>query len=405
MKKKLLKLISTLSLVLIMAFSPLFGQALYAKSTGETLQLMTRTVKVDDSVVDFESVFNSYEDAKLETEGSLTTFEGKQTIKFSDLEELDEETLSELEGEELKLQYRYSFDYVTDIVTITVISLETSETGEVVENVVDVIDGKAFVNAEGNIDAELDFDGETILLSELQESGVFDNCGWFKKLCKKVTKAVKKAVSTTVGKVVVAATAVTAVAVGVIGAVVAAPAVAVIAVGAAVGAAGMVAATAISSKKTDGSVDWESVAYSAGVGCVAGAILSGAAYGVTKAIINTAKTASTANTANTLTDAQKSALDKVDNVVNNNLKDTDFSGTLRDLNNDPVPNGNGGFFNHKEEMQNSYKALQKAKNSIEGSLKNPNLSSVDRKLLEDGLAKAVKYIQKIEDLFRPFGGI
>ncbi len=288
MKKKLLKLISTISLVLVMALSPLFSQGLFAKSTSESLQLMTRTVKVDDASIDFESVFNSYEDAKLETKGTVTTFEGKRTLKLSDLEGIEEEDLSELEVEELNLQYRYSFDYVTDMVTITVISLETNETGEVVENVVDVIEGKAFINEQGNIDAELDFDGDTILLSELQNLGVIDNCGWFKKLCKKVTTAVKKAVSTTVGKVVVAATAVTAVAVGVIGAVVAAPAVAVIAVGATVGAVGMAAATAISSKKTDGSVDWESVAYSAGVGCVAGAILSGAAYGVTKAVLNSA---------------------------------------------------------------------------------------------------------------------
>lgn len=62
-------------------------------------------------------------------------------------------------------------------------------------------------------------------------------------------------------------------------------------------------------------------------------------------------------------------MEKLNNVVDNNLKETDFSGTLRDLKNNPVPNGNGGYFNHKEEMQNSYKALQKAKTSLEGSLK------------------------------------
>ena len=38
-------------------------------------------------------------------------------------------------------------------------------------------------------------------------------------------------------------------------------------------------------------------------------------------------------------------------------------------------------------------------------LKNPNLSSTDRALLQEGLDKAIYYIQKIEELFRPFGGI
>ena len=42
---------------------------------------------------------------------------------------------------------------------------------------------------------------------------------------------------------------------------------------------------------------------------------------------------------------------------------------------------------------------------LEGSLKNPNLSSADRALLEKGLKKTVYYINKIKDLFGPFGGI
>ena len=288
MKKKLLKLISTISLVLVMAFSPLLGQGLYSKATSESLQLMTRTVKVDDSVIDFESVFNSYEDAKLETDGSLTTFEGKQTIKFSDLEELEEEELAQLEVEELKLQYRYTFDYVTDKVTITVISLETNEIGEVVENVVDTIEGTAFINDQGNIDAELDFDGETILLSELQESGVIDNCGWFKKLCKKVTKAVKKVTKTVVGVVGTVATVVVPAAIGVVCAATGVGLVATIAIGAVAGAAIAAGTAAASTAQQDGKVDWETVGICAGVGGVVGAVVSGAAYGVTKAAMKIA---------------------------------------------------------------------------------------------------------------------
>lgn len=40
------------------------------------------------------------------------------------------------------------------------------------------------------------------------------------------------------------------------------------------------------------------------------------------------------------------------------MKLSDFSGTLRDLQGNPVPNGNGGYFNHLGEMRDSYKALQ-----------------------------------------------
>ena len=108
---------------------------------------------------------------------------------------------------------------------------------------------------------------------------------------------------------------------------------------------------------------------------------------------------------NTLTNAQKSRLNLLENTVNDHLKEKDFSGTLRDLKGDPVPNGKGGYFDHLDEMKNSYQSLQKVKKALEGSLKNPNLSDVDRKLLKEGLDKALSYIQRIDELFKPYGGI
>ena len=108
---------------------------------------------------------------------------------------------------------------------------------------------------------------------------------------------------------------------------------------------------------------------------------------------------------NTLTDAQKSRLNALENTINDHLTDGDFSGTLRDLQGDPVPNGRGGYFDHLGEMQDSYKSLRKIKKALEGSLKNPNLSDVDRALLQEGLNKANSYINKIEELFDPYGGI
>ena len=56
-------------------------------------------------------------------------------------------------------------------------------------------------------------------------------------------------------------------------------------------------------------------------------------------------------------------------------------------------------------MQDSYKSLRKIKKALEGSLKNPNLSDVDRALLQEGLNKANSYINKIEELFDPYVGI
>ncbi|MCM1097620.1 MAG: polymorphic toxin type 28 domain-containing protein [Ruminococcus flavefaciens] len=108
---------------------------------------------------------------------------------------------------------------------------------------------------------------------------------------------------------------------------------------------------------------------------------------------------------NTLTDAQKSRLNALNNTIEHNLKDSDFSGTLRDLQGNPVPNPQGGFYDHLTEMRQSYTSLVKIKRGLEGSLSNPNLSGIDRTILQEALDTAIAYIQKIEQLFEPFGGI
>ena len=109
--------------------------------------------------------------------------------------------------------------------------------------------------------------------------------------------------------------------------------------------------------------------------------------------------------ANTLTDAQKSRLNALDNIIEHNLKETDFSGTLRDLQGNPVINPQGGYYDHLTEMKQSYTALNKIKRGLEGSLQNPNLASIDRKILQIGLDKANFYIHRIQELFKSFGGI
>ena len=108
---------------------------------------------------------------------------------------------------------------------------------------------------------------------------------------------------------------------------------------------------------------------------------------------------------NTLTDAQKSRLNALENTINDHLTEGDFSGTLRDLQGNPVPNGRGGYFDHLGEMRDSYKSLQKIKRALEGSLKNPNLSDIDKRLLQEGLDKANLYITRIDSMAAPYGGI
>ncbi|MGG4095923.1 WXG100 family type VII secretion target [Paenibacillus lautus] len=106
-----------------------------------------------------------------------------------------------------------------------------------------------------------------------------------------------------------------------------------------------------------------------------------------------------------LSRAQKRNLETLDNIVDKHLTEMDFSGTLRDLQGNPVPKKDGGYWNHLQEMQDSYKGLSKIKRGLEGSLQNPTLSDTTRKTLQDALDKANLNLKKIEDLFEPFGGL
>lgn len=106
-----------------------------------------------------------------------------------------------------------------------------------------------------------------------------------------------------------------------------------------------------------------------------------------------------------LTPAQRSSINKVDNIIKNNLTEGDFSGTLADLQGKPIPKPGGGYWDHLTEMKQSYKGLSSAKKSIEGSLKNPNLTPQVKTFLKNKLSEINSWMGQIEDLFKSYGGI
>ncbi|MGL6219262.1 MAG: hypothetical protein ACRC36_14590, partial [Lacrimispora sphenoides] len=106
-----------------------------------------------------------------------------------------------------------------------------------------------------------------------------------------------------------------------------------------------------------------------------------------------------------LTRAQSRNINTLKNIIENNLTDGDFSGTLADLQGNPILKPGGGFWDHLTEMKQSYTGLQSVKSGLEGSLQNPNLAIEVRAALQGNLDKANFYINKIQELFAPFGGI
>ncbi|EAE3589927.1 transposase [Listeria monocytogenes] len=108
-----------------------------------------------------------------------------------------------------------------------------------------------------------------------------------------------------------------------------------------------------------------------------------------------------------LTPAQKKSIKRIDNNIQDHLTDGDFSGTKRDLEGNPVPKKGqpGKYWNHLDEMLNTYQSLNNSTRSIENSLTNPNLDKKVRVYLESKLKEANLQINKIEDLFDDYGGI
>lgn len=250
-----------------------------SKQISQTANV-TRTIEVNQNEIDFQASFEQFENAVLEANEKVTTFEGTKKFNLLDFCEID--LVSELDADttaEIEVKYHYNYDAEANVITLTATLID--EDGNVI---IDSMSGVPFVDENGNLDCVFDCDGDYILLSELQDAGMIENCGWFKKLCKKVSSAVKKVCNTTIGKVGAVLTVAVPAVIGVVCAVAAAPVVATVAVGALVGAGIAAGTAAISTHQQDGKVDWETVGICAGVGTAVGAVSAYAAYKMTSAI-------------------------------------------------------------------------------------------------------------------------
>jgi len=185
---KNLKRINTILIPLFLALvcGLFFCLTFYFKSSNSANTEMMRTIEVSQAQINYQSVLNDFDNSKLETEGSLTTFEGSKTLDWSDFEELDNVSESDIENNVgMEVRYHFSYDNETNIVTL---SAQSENANGVIE--VEEIQGYAFVNENNETDALLCVDGEFILLSEMQDSGLIQNCGWFTNLFKKIVVAV-----------------------------------------------------------------------------------------------------------------------------------------------------------------------------------------------------------------------
>ena len=157
-----------------------------SKNSSGQVVATSRTIELTQSAVDVQSVFNEFEDASLTREGSTVYFEGYKSLDQNALSEID--YISELEMEELAecvVKYNFSYNSETNIVTIAAMTALQDGSIEV-----DEITGVGFLNDKNEIDAVMNIDGEGVLLSEMRDAGLIENCGWFSRLIKNIAKAV-----------------------------------------------------------------------------------------------------------------------------------------------------------------------------------------------------------------------
>lgn len=149
------------------------------------IQTIERTIEINRTAVDYQSILDEFEDSELETKGTLTTFVGYKSIDLAELDGIDLVSDTDISDTKVNVKYNFSYDKETNIVTL---SAELKD--ELGETHIDTITGAAFINEDGEIDAVMNVDDEGILLSEMKNAGMIDNCGWFKRLIKKVVKVV-----------------------------------------------------------------------------------------------------------------------------------------------------------------------------------------------------------------------
>ncbi|WP_254592361.1 type VI secretion system PAAR protein [Pectobacterium polaris] len=95
-----------------------------------------------------------------------------------------------------------------------------------------------------------------------------------------------------------------------------------------------------------------------------------------------------------LNQKQESAIKKIDNTIKNALKDHDITGTLKDMDGNPVPKSNGGYWDHMQEMKNTLRGLRNNADTLK-NVNNPDAQAAYN--------RATDAITKIESALKGYG--
>ncbi|MDX6915006.1 hemagglutinin repeat-containing protein [Pectobacterium carotovorum] len=97
-----------------------------------------------------------------------------------------------------------------------------------------------------------------------------------------------------------------------------------------------------------------------------------------------------------LNQKQESAVKKIDNLIKNSIKDHDITGTLKDMDSNPVikPDGSGKYWNHMKEMNDTLNGLRNHANTLK-NVNNPEAQAA--------YGRATDAINKLESAIKGHG--
>lgn len=155
----------------------------------------TRDVELIEQNVDYQAILSSFDDSKLIIQNAKASFSGYKTYCLNEFDIIDYISNTQIQ-ETITVRYEATYFDEDNSVSLTAIIVNTNG-----EEIKDTVYGVAFIDENGNPDAIMNFDGDYILLSELNNLSIIENCGWFKKL---VSAAIATVVVTAVVATVLA---------------------------------------------------------------------------------------------------------------------------------------------------------------------------------------------------------
>lgn len=169
------RLIKRLSIVLCLAIISILSISV-SKDNCQNENTPVRTVELNNSneLDSYISTFSSFDNVSFELINDEAKFVGTKTYDMSDFYEYDNVSCTNFcPTVDITFEASYKNDGTVNLSAIM---------NNGADIVIDNVTGHTFINEHGEIDAVLDIDGEYVLLSDLYDENLIQNCGWFKKL-------------------------------------------------------------------------------------------------------------------------------------------------------------------------------------------------------------------------------